>query len=175
MICLPTIVVRKRSCEGFTLIEVMMAISIIAILTVITFTAYSSVQKNSRDAKRKSDLGAIQSALEQYRADQHNYPVAGNVGIGNLATYSPTSPLMNPAGNVNYLNRYPVDPKYSSSTGCSGSPCYKYLYVPGPLADCTNTGSNLCTGYCLYASVEGSTSMVSGCSHPYFNYSISAP
>lgn len=60
--------------RGFTLIELMVVISIIAVLSVIGITVYSGVQKSTRDAKRRADLHAIQLALEQYKLVNGNYP-----------------------------------------------------------------------------------------------------
>ncbi len=168
----------RRSCQseakGFTLIELMVAISIIALLSIIALSAFSSVQKSSRDAKRKSDLGTVRGALEQYRADQHNYPVSGNVGIGNLSSYLPDKALTNPAATVTYLNKYPRDPKYSTG-GCSILPCYKYYYQALPNG-CNNT-TTTCNSYCLFDSTEsnGNATMDPACSNAMFNYSITAP
>ncbi len=50
--------------KGFTLIELMVAISIIAVLSTIGMVAYSKVQLLGRDARRKQDLRAIAQALE---------------------------------------------------------------------------------------------------------------
>ena len=56
---------RRRSCKGFTLIELMVAVSIIAILAVIGVAVYGTVQEKSRDARRKADVDAIANAYEQ--------------------------------------------------------------------------------------------------------------
>lgn len=50
--------------KGFTLVELLVVISIIAILSVIGITIFSSVQINARDARRKGDIDAIAKALE---------------------------------------------------------------------------------------------------------------
>ncbi len=49
--------------KGFTLVELLVVISIIAILSVIGITIFSGVQKNARDAQRKGDINAIAKAM----------------------------------------------------------------------------------------------------------------
>ena len=65
---------RKNFTGGFTLIEFLVVISIIAILTAVATVSYTNVQKKSRDGKRKSDLAAIQQALAVYYQDTGHYP-----------------------------------------------------------------------------------------------------
>lgn len=52
--------------QGFTLFELLVSISIIAILTAIASMSFSGVQKKARDSKRISDMNMIQKAAEQY-------------------------------------------------------------------------------------------------------------
>lgn len=66
--------------KGFTLLEMLVVIGIIAILVSLGFASYSTVQKKARDAKRKGDLGAMQKVLEQcYTLNSYSYPaITGN-------------------------------------------------------------------------------------------------
>lgn len=60
---------------GFTLVELLVVVSIIAILAVIGFVVFTGVQKNARDAKRKADIDAISKALETaYNQSTAQYP-----------------------------------------------------------------------------------------------------
>ncbi|MDO8619049.1 MAG: type II secretion system protein [Candidatus Daviesbacteria bacterium] len=49
---------------GFTLIELMVAIAIVAILSTVGLVVFSNAQSGARDSKRTSDLDAIAKALE---------------------------------------------------------------------------------------------------------------
>jgi len=60
--------------RAFTLIELLVVISIIGILISISLFGIGNARKSSRDAKRKSDLETIRSALEMYKADVGGYP-----------------------------------------------------------------------------------------------------
>ncbi|MCM8787804.1 MAG: prepilin-type N-terminal cleavage/methylation domain-containing protein [Candidatus Omnitrophica bacterium] len=51
--------------KGFTLLELLVVISIIGILIAVGVASYSTAQKKSRDSRRKSDLKAIQNAMEE--------------------------------------------------------------------------------------------------------------
>lgn len=63
----------KRN-SGFTLLELLVVISIVGLLTaVITVNALQSGQK-SRDAKRQADIRALQSAVELYKNKNGRYP-----------------------------------------------------------------------------------------------------
>jgi len=60
--------------NGFTLLELLVVLAIIAILIAIGVAAFSAAQLRARDAQRKSDLKTIASALENYYAKNKLYP-----------------------------------------------------------------------------------------------------
>jgi len=60
--------------QGFTLIELLVVIAIIGILTAAGLASFSNAQAKGRDARRKEDLKAIQTALQLYYNDNHNFP-----------------------------------------------------------------------------------------------------
>src|SRR3989338_6549912 len=65
--------------KGYTLVELMVAISIIALLFAAGVASYGKASQRSRDAKRKSDVEQLRSALEMYRADNSKYPPTSDV------------------------------------------------------------------------------------------------
>lgn len=123
---------------GFTLVELLVTISILAILMTIAIIYYGNVQKGARDARRKSDISNIQSALEQYHADQGFYPITGDIIPGN--------PII--SGSKTYLSKVPTDPT-------SGT----YSYIASGSSNSKTTcdySTTRCINYCLYATVENS-------------------
>lgn len=87
--------------KGFSLMELLIVISIIGILIAVSVVSYGSAQKKSRDSRRRSDMKAIQNALEQYYADNSSYPnVAGTCTIA--ATYLPGGMPVDPKTSVAY-------------------------------------------------------------------------
>lgn len=136
---------------GFTMIELLVVISIIAVLSTIALVVYTTTLKNGRDAKRQSDLRQIQSALEQYRADQFYYPMSGatctTANNGKLIFTATNCTLKNSAATKTYMNAVPVESDSSRS---------QYSYVPTTTSGvvCDNATTNKCATYCLYADME---------------------
>lgn len=60
---------------AFTLLEILVVISIIGILVALGTAAFSTTQKKSRDARRQADIKAVQGGLEQYYAKNNAYPI----------------------------------------------------------------------------------------------------
>lgn len=59
---------------GFTLIEVLIVISIIGVLSTLTLLGTSGFRASGRDAKRITDLRQISNAMELYYAKMGSYP-----------------------------------------------------------------------------------------------------
>ncbi len=64
----------KRNLTGFTLLELLVVMTIIAILAAIGLSNYTRSLSRGRDARRRSDLKTIQNALEQYYLAKGVYP-----------------------------------------------------------------------------------------------------
>ena len=60
--------------EGFTLVELMIVIIILAILTAIAVPSYMVLRNRARVAAAQSEMKNIATALEMYNADQDAYP-----------------------------------------------------------------------------------------------------
>ena len=90
--------------KGFTLVELMIVITVIAILSTIAVVSFTRVQKQARDTKRKSDIRALATALQAYYTEKNQYvvqtPDEANVtvlGTALVPTYIPVMPVA-PAG-----------------------------------------------------------------------------
>lgn len=116
----------KKIKSGFTFIEILVVITIIALLSTTAIVSYRSAQASARDNKRKSDLEQVRAALEMYRSDEGVYPDGGwSVMTGLLS---------------GYLNDIPTDPKgysyyYTRPTATSYQLC-AYFENEGNGADC---------------------------------------
>jgi general secretion pathway protein G len=65
-----------RGCAGFTLIELMIVMSLIVILASITLTLYGNAVTRAKEATLKEDLFRMRDAIDQYYADKNKYPAS---------------------------------------------------------------------------------------------------
>ncbi len=68
----------KKYSRGFTLIELLVVIAIIGILASVILVSLNSARGKAQDAKIKSDLVQIQTALEMYYNQYGTYAVSGS-------------------------------------------------------------------------------------------------
>jgi len=72
---------------GFTMVELLLVITIIGIISALAATNLARTQKAARDTTRRTHVKALQDAMEQFYA---NYGIYSNGCTStNLATYLP--------------------------------------------------------------------------------------
>jgi len=111
--------------KGFTLIEIIIAITIIAMISGGGLVSVFNALRNSRDAKRKGDLEQIRTALEIYKADKGYYPTPA-AGWHNLAI--PGDGVYIALVSGGYINAMPIDPKNNNSNPACGVPYTRFGY-----------------------------------------------
>jgi len=100
---------------GFTLIELLVSLTIMAIIMGLALVAFQGSRKTARDARRKTDLEEIRSALEMYRADKGQYPPLDGGGWCTQIS-NPTYPQVKNALELgNYIGVVPQDPIYAGT------------------------------------------------------------
>lgn len=137
--------------KGFTLVELLIVIAILAILSTLGINNFISSRTKAQDLARKSDLSTIAKALEAYNNDHHGYPlddgsghiicrspaticawgspfsdINGTVYIATLPTNSGTSPYVYESSDGTTFSIYTVlentnDPSQITSTKDCGS------------------------------------------------------
>lgn len=129
--------------NGFSLIELLMAVGIMLILSGVGLSNFMFSIKKSHDAARKSDLATIQRGLEAFATDWSDYPTdneAGkmkacdynNSGVLSACDWGSSMAAFFKGSLVTYLTKLPSD---STST-------QNYYY------------QKTATGYNLFAALE---------------------
>jgi len=79
----------KRKNQGFTIVELLIVIVVVAVLAAITVAAYNGVQERGRTSSRLSAIRSIQKALEGYKAINGVYPAYNAIGTAQPAGFTP--------------------------------------------------------------------------------------
>ena len=82
-----------QGAEGFTLIELMIVVSIIGILATLAVPSYHSSVVKAKEAALRQDLSTVRDVLDQHKADQGKYP-----------------PSLSALVSAGYLRAIPKDP-----------------------------------------------------------------
>ncbi|HLP31329.1 MAG: pulG 2 [Holophagaceae bacterium] len=83
--------------RGFTLIELIVVMTILALLTTVGIAGYRQKVRTAKEAVLKENLFQINHALEQFRADRGKYPAS-----------------LGPLREFGYLRDIPYDPMTQS-------------------------------------------------------------
>lgn len=70
----------QRGGGGFTLIELMVTVAVVAILAAIAYPSYQEQVRKSRRAQAKADLVELTHILERYRTVNNTYADADDSG-----------------------------------------------------------------------------------------------
>ena len=132
---------KSLTIKSFTLIEVLVVATIISLLAAGGLVSYSTITKNSLDARRKADLEQIRAALEMYRSNNTNssYPASLSMTCG-------SSGSIVDGPNI-YLSKIPTDPKCNAYT-------YYYNAVDSGGGACDGSSADPCVNYTLAAHLE---------------------
>ena len=125
--------------RGFTLVEMLIVLSITGLVIALFAGNYAATQKASRDARRLADMNDILTALQSYYADHGFYPGSTTAyGEANCAGWDTTftdgdndgNSFIDPLYDEGYLEKMPIDPLTAQSNNCGGhgNNGYNYFY-----------------------------------------------
>ena len=100
---------RSSRSRGFTLIEIMVVVVILGILAAIVVPRVMDRPDDARITKAKTDIRALESALNLYRLDNFAYPTT-NQGLQALVERPRTGPEPRNYRGSGYMDRLPKDP-----------------------------------------------------------------
>lgn len=98
---------KRKQQNGFTLIELMVVVAILAILAVVVTPMVMDKPDQARVVKAKQDIAAISSALQLYKLDNYRYPTTEQ-GLEALVQKPTSEPV--PKHWKPYLQQVPKDP-----------------------------------------------------------------
>jgi len=142
----------KKAQAGFTIIELLIVIAIIAILAGLVLNNFQGAQAKARDTQRVTDVNNVHTKLEEYYNDNNGYPNAFTA-----ATFPgiDAESLKDPKGTTVTVNAVVGDATAAAAvtapTGVGSTA--QYQYVPFGASGCTTA----CTGYVLRTYVEKPT------------------
>ncbi len=160
----------KNLRQGFTLIEILIVVAIIAILASIVLVGLGPTQQSGRDARRLSDLHEIQNGIELYYNKCGYYPGTAPGGVcanGATAGFTEMSTaLVNAAVGVTTV---PNDPTNSGAHvyyfRTNGTAASQYILA----AQLENTNNAVFNSYVPPATapyISGDTLPTAGCASP---------
>lgn len=129
--------------KGFTLVEMLVVISIIGILSSFAVVSLNSARQKARDALRKGDMAQLRTALNLYYDDNnYRYPACGTLdilatdfgatvgtGAGTGSTcYSTILASALTSGTRPLMDRIPEDPRNPTNDSVV-DPIHIYRYV----------------------------------------------
>lgn len=133
--------------RAFSLIELLIALTILAILAGISLAVFRDVQVSARDARRKQDLHNIQTALEVYYQKNKRYPCT-DLGTGDTAMWQKsdgTTPfwiddICDPeiVFDSTYITSLPHDPKNTAGLPWIGQELAYAYWSPTSSNDCSS-------------------------------------
>jgi prepilin-type N-terminal cleavage/methylation domain-containing protein len=102
--------------RGFTLLEIMIVVAVVAILALILIPNFSGARAQAQTATCEANLEEIATAAELYYADQQQYPATGEITSATLSNFG------------QYLGNVPVDPAAIPTTtgGVTTIPGYTF-------------------------------------------------
>lgn len=142
-------VVYRRPQAGFTLVELLIVIVVIAILAAIVINTFSGVQARARDTERQTDVKAVSAQLEVYYTNNGGYLNGGQM-TGTVASI--TTLLQGLGGDALKNPQAPSGTTNSFVTGATALAVTNYKYNPlqsdGTTA-CTATGTATCAKFTM--------------------------
>lgn len=137
---------QNKKTVGFTLVELLVVIAVIALLMSVVVAVWSGTKAKSRDTKRVTDVKAIQDALALYNTSTQHFPISADVLVltgADAVSLELISSGSIPAVPLDPLNNPPY--RYSYQTDADGSTFIVTYYLETDSISGKNAGENTVT------------------------------
>ncbi len=123
---------RRKQSRGFTIVEMLVAATIAALLAAAGMVSFTTANRNARNARRQSDLEQFRAAMELYRTENGSYlsgtgDLSGSFDSAVSSLFSggfiTNQSLSDPKNNGNYV--YTYNAGVSGYTTCPGVKAYE--------------------------------------------------
>lgn len=109
---------KKHSfCSGFTIVETLVVVTIIATLTSVFVLNFGEAKKHSRDEARKAGLQELQLAIELYKAQYGYYPAEG-CGLDSPIAPDETPDDVDWDGSSDWTGNGPHSDSWANTVAC---------------------------------------------------------
>ena len=148
----------KKTTSGFTIVELLIVIVVIAILAAISVVAYTGIQARARDSQRQHDIKQIVAALEMYYLDNGAYPTSvGSSTINNGWSTTADASWQNLVNALSqYMGNVPKDPTSTPGGNVQSNGNYNYAYFSSG-SYCRSVATTTRQTYILLYQLEGSS------------------
>ena len=129
---------------GFTLVELLVVVAIIALLLTVVLVSGGDSHVNARDKARVADIEGIRNALEQYAIKNGEFPCEVHTNCASSAQTANASGVVGEGGHIDtllspYMPEVPHDPLgpgdstyqyiYDGSHACGGQPAQAVVFA----------------------------------------------
>ena len=133
----------KDRSKGFTIVELLIVIVVIAILATLVIVTFTGIQQKARDSQRQTDINALDSHIEAFFASNGYYPTLNDLQTSSWVTT-----------NLKGIDPQAfVDPKGGALAGTATASAYGYS-TTGCTTTTPSSDTNQCTAFTLTSDLE---------------------